>query len=335
MTDVRNIAKWTVAVLSMAIVVGSLLFIIRQSRPKPPIRLTGITLRRDTDPRKQIPIADAEVTATTDFTVTKTVSDASGLFSLTLPAEEGEPQVAKLTFAHPGYLPFQISRATGNQLYLAYMTPTPEKMVSPVTGNMVTLASIRVRYSEKATITNNTGSLVKAFEVVNTGNVPCSPNEPCSPDNKWKATIYSFVEHGQDQLFRHPRLACIAGPCPFTRIEAQDLVADGHDLKISIRNWSDTATFLLEAEVSQTITTDVVRQSYPTIFGSSMSFILPATAEGPSIEADLNGQPIVFPLGPDLIVSWGTCSVQVSPDQTKVYRCDLKPGYRFQPPAGR
>jgi hypothetical protein len=66
-----------------------------------------------------------------------------------------------------------------------------------------------------------------------------------------------------------------------------------------------------------------------------MSFILPASAEGPSIEADVNGQPIVFPLGPDLIVSWGTCSVKVSPDQTKLYRCDLNPDYRFPAEEGR
>jgi hypothetical protein len=330
MIDGRKIAIGATVILSVTIVVGSLFFIIRQSRPKPPLRLTGVTLRRDTDPRKQIPIAGAEVTASTVSSVVRTVSDASGLFSFAFPAQEGEPQAAKIAFAQSGYLPLEIREATGNQLYLAYMTPVPQKRVSPSTGRVSSLSNVRVRYSEKATVTNNIGPLVKSFEVVNTGNIPCNQHEPCSPDGKWKATINSFVEHGQDQEFRHPRLACIAGPCPFTRIESQELVADGHDLRISVRNWSDTATFLLEAEVSQTITTQVVRQSYPTTFGPSMSFILPASAEGPSIEADVNGQPIVFPLGPDLIVSWGTCSVKVSPDQTKLYRCDLKPEYRFQ-----
>jgi hypothetical protein len=334
MTDVRKIAKWAVAVLSLAILIGSVLFIIRQSRPKPPLRLTGVVLRRDTDPRKQIPLADAEVTATTASTTTRTVSDPSGLFSFTLPAREGEPQVAKLAFAHSGYEPLDITNATGNQLYLAYMKPLPEKMTMPVNQKVVTLSNVRVRYTEKATVTNNIGPLVKPFQVVNKGNVPCDQTQPCSPDGKWKATIYSFVEQGHDQVFRHPRLACIAGPCPFTRIESQDLVDDGHSLKISVRNWSDTATFLLEAEVSQTITTDVVRQSYPTEFGSSMSFILPASAQGPSVEADVDGQPIVFPLGPDLLVSWGTCSVKVAPDKTKAFRCDLKPGYRFPPASG-
>jgi hypothetical protein len=74
---------------------------------------------------------------------------------------------------------------------------------------------------------------------------------------------------------------------------------------------------------------DVVRESYPVIFGQTLSFSLPATAEGPSIEAEVNGQPIVFPLGPDLFLSWGQCTLEISKEQSKVYRCELKPGYRF------
>jgi hypothetical protein len=75
---------------------------------------------------------------------------------------------------------------------------------------------------------------------------------------------------------------------------------------------------------------DVIRQSYPAIFGSTMSFTLPAGAEGPSIEAELNGNDIVFPLGPDLILSWANCTLKVSPDQGQLYRCELKAGYRFR-----
>jgi hypothetical protein len=74
----------------------------------------------------------------------------------------------------------------------------------------------------------------------------------------------------------------------------------------------------------------MVRQAYPVIFGSEMSFTLPGTAGGPSIEAELNGSYIVFPLGPDLILSWATCSLKQNPDGSKLYSCELKPGYRFQ-----
>ena len=40
---------------------------------------------------------------------------------------------------------------------------------------------------------------------------------------------------------------------------------------------------------------------------------------------------IVFPLGPELYLSWADCSVRNNSDaeKTTVYRCELKPGYRF------
>jgi len=40
---------------------------------------------------------------------------------------------------------------------------------------------------------------------------------------------------------------------------------------------------------------------------------------------------MVFPLGPNLSLSWAACNVRTGPEQDKttVYRCELKPGYRF------
>jgi hypothetical protein len=97
-----------------------------------------------------------------------------------------------------------------------------------------------------------------------------------------------------------------------------------------VRNWSDTATFLVEAEVTRSLPSDAIRQAYPTIYGRAMSFTLPSTAEGPSLEADLDGTEIVFPLGPTLRLSWAECNLQVRSDQTKLYGCELKPGYQFR-----
>jgi hypothetical protein len=94
-------------------------------------------------------------------------------------------------------------------------------------------------------------------------------------------------------------------------------------------DWSDTATFLLEAEVYRPVKTDVIRESYPVIFGQVLTFTLPAAAEGVSIQAELDKMMIVFPLGPSLFLSWADCQLQVNKDQTRVYRCELKPGYRF------
>jgi hypothetical protein len=70
--------------------------------------------------------------------------------------------------------------------------------------------------------------------------------------------------------------------------------------------------------------------SYPVIFGDGMTFTLPSTAESVSIQADINGQSIIFPLGPSLFLSWASCDAEVSPDKAKIYRCSPKPGYRLQ-----
>ena len=125
------------------------------------------------------------------------------------------------------------------------------------------------------------------------------------------------------------RVSCIAGPCPFTKTESDGFSRGGRRISVSLRAWSDSVTFLVEAEVVRTMLSDTIRQAYPSIFGRDMTFTLPPTGQGPSIEAEVNGLEIVFPLGPDLSLSWASCSVQVASNRTKLYSCELKRGYRF------
>jgi len=98
---------------------------------------------------------------------------------------------------------------------------------------------------------------------------------------------------------------------------------------VTARDWSETATFLLEADVVRNMVSDVIHISYPVIFGQALNFTLPPSAQGVSIDADLNRETITFPIGPDIFLSWADCDVRSNQDQTKVYRCQLKPGYRF------
>jgi hypothetical protein len=169
------------------------------------------------------------------------------------------------------------------------------------------------------------------LEVVNTGNVPCGDRSFCSPDGKWKAAIGSLpLDAGEGQEFQNVRVSCIAGPCPFAKIESDGFSRGGRKIDVSVRAWSDTVTFLVEAEVVHSMLSDVIRQAYPSIFGRDMTFTLPPTGQGPSIEAEVNGFDIVYPLGPDLSISWASCNVQVASNRTKLYSCELKPGYRFQ-----
>jgi hypothetical protein len=187
-----------------------------------------------------------------------------------------------------------------------------------------------VRYSSNSVTDVNVGSAVRTFQVANTGNVPCRGQHPFSPDGEWKAAIAGVsLEAGTGNVFRNARASCIAGPCPFTKIESDNFSREGSTISVSARDWSDTATFLVEAEVYHPMVNDLVRQSYPVIFGQALNFTLPASAQGVSIEADINSLTVVFPLGPDLYLSWAQCSARITPDQTRVYRCELRPGYRF------
>jgi hypothetical protein len=215
------------------------------------------------------------------------------------------------------------------QLVVAYMTRLPKAAPRAQHEPLTAITNVVLRYTAKGSNTVNVGSAVNTYEVVNSGDVPCDGQSPCSPDGKWKAALGQFsADAGENNQFRNPRLSCIAGPCPFTRVEANRTTDDGRRLAISILNWSDTTTFLMEAEVVHTMQNEVVRHAYPAIFGRVMSFTVPEDAEGPSVEAELNGTDIVFPMGPDVVLSWATCTVTRS-DHTKLYRCSLKTGYNF------
>ena len=195
-------------------------------------------------------------------------------------------------------------------LYVVRMKPVPAQAAAPPGVHEITVKDVRVRYSEKTSNTVNVGSTAKTFTVPNTGNVPCAGHAPCSPDGKWKAAVGGVtIDAGQGQQFQNARVSCIAGPCPFTKIETGAIPTPGRTITVMVRNWSDTVTFLVEAEVTRSMPSDAIRQAYPAIYGRSMSFTLPATAEGPSIEADLGGDEIVFPLGPALQLSWAECSL--------------------------
>jgi hypothetical protein len=176
----------------------------------------------------------------------------------------------------------------------------------------------------------NVGSAVKTFEIENIGNVPCKGQHPCSTDGKWKGALGSAtLDAGPGNQFRNARASCIAGPCPFTRIESDRFSQGGQIITVAARDWSDTTTFLLEAEVYRSMEGQVEHWSYPVVSGEGLSFTLPSDAQSVSIEAEIGGQTIIFPLGPQLLLSWANCDTRVNPDRGRVFRCTPKPGYSF------
>jgi hypothetical protein len=342
MTRGEKIFIWIAFVVVFGIPAGIILIAITRPHPPPPpkpVTITGAVLRQDSDPRKQQPIANAEISVSGGNATAYGKSDVSGLFRVTLRPGITPGETITVKVESPDYKPFTVTEVPRDQLWVVRLVPILHEANKPSTtatttevpSHEVAIRDVKVRYSVKFLSTQNVGFASQTFEVVNTGNVPCKGRTPCSPDGKWKAAIGSVtLDAGDNNEFRNPRISCIAGPCPFTKIESGDVATPARKLTLSALDWSDTATFLVEAEVTHTMVSDMVRQAYPAVFGNGMSFTLPAAAEGPSLEAELDKDEIVFPLGPELILSWATCQVELTANKNKIFRCELKPGYVFK-----
>ncbi len=335
--------KWIVlwSIVGAIIIATVAALIVRARRwDRSLLTFQGATIRRDADLRRQLPIADVEVTATRGATSVTTQTDASGFFRITFPEVIWPGQTVILSFRHEDYWPLDLNipiqfRSTAKRDYVAAMEPMPQATPARTGPNRpaITVSNIRVRYTVNFRSEENIGSAVRTFQVANQGNVPCRRQAPCSPDGNWKATMGSVtMDAGTGNEFRNVRASCIAGPCPFTRVEANQVQNQGRTVTVSAVNWSDTTMFLVEAEVFRTSIASSVRHSYPVIFGRTLNFTLPPTQEGVSIEADIDGAPMVFPLGPELYLSWATCSRRINQDAEEksiAYRCELKPGVKF------
>ncbi len=302
---------------------------VRQYRK--PIVVTGAVVQFSDDTLKQSPVTDVQVRAADDLAPAESKSDFSGFFSLPLRSGVKRGEKISLTFQHPDYLPLTLTGTVGDELFVAHMRPVHGTSDAPVNHPEVVVGNVVIRYSTESTNSANVGSGVKIFQVMNMGNVPCDHARVCSPDGDWKASVAeASLDAGSGNIFRNARVSCIAGPCPFTKIDSDGFSAGGRTISVSIRDWSDSTTFVLQAEVFHIQADELVRQYYPTIIGRTLNFSLPAGSSGLTIEAEVNGTEIDFPLGPQPILSWADCRVSTGRDRTATYRCELKPWCRFR-----
>ncbi len=332
----RKLSLWIAIAAGAALIVWAVVARVHRWRPRT-ITLQGAVLRDDPDPRRQLPVAGVSVTATDGMMSTNGESDASGYFKLKFRERLWPGHTLQLMFRKPDYSDYNLTvpmsyRGAGDKVYVAMLKPLVEEKEANTGKKLSVISNVRIRFTENTEGDENIASAVKTFQVENQGNVPCNGQGPCSPDGKWKAAVASVtLDAGTGNEFRNARASCIAGPCPFTRIDSSGFERGGRMITASALDWSDTATFLLEAEVFRKSINSSVRESYPVIFGRTLNFVLPATQEGVSIEADIDGTPIVFPLGPEMYLSWAACNARSSHDaaSSTVYRCELKPGFRF------
>lgn len=324
----RSRVMISIAILAAGGVAAGLVETVWVHRAKH-LALEGAVIKRDADVNKRSPIANVQVSVQGALVPIVTKTDFSGFFKVKLPigARRGESVV--LQFRHSDYQPLDVTEVISDQLYVVRMTPaaTPQRK-SATPGPVIKISNLRVRYTTQIESEVNVGSDVTTFEVKNDANVPCDKRAPCSPDGKWKASIGSAsLDAGYGNVFDNARVSCIAGPCPFTRIVKDEFSRSARQISVSVLGWSGTTTFLMQGEVFRREISDSVRELYPVIFGNSINFSLPPPAEGPSFEAEINSVETVFPLGPNPSVPWANCNVQVARNDSKSYRCELKPSY--------
>jgi len=323
-----NRVWWIAAGLGAAAGLAAIAFLIYLWRP---VSIQGAVVRQDSDPRKQSPIADVEVTLANSSKPITTKTDFAGYFKIPLPRELRQDHSIVLRFRHPDYEPLDTTESLANQLYVIPLVPVSEASTAYLQHPQLPVSNVIIRYTIQTSTGMNIGTGVTTFQVENKGNVPCDHQGPCSPDGRWKASIASAsLDAGEGNVYDDARLSCIAGPCPFARIVADHFSHGGRLISVSVLGWSDTTTFLLQAEVTRQQISDIVRGTYPVIYGQSLNFTLPPAAQGATLQAEVDGTSIVFPLAPTPILSWADCSVRVGRDQSKSYRCELKPAYTFR-----
>jgi len=328
----RKIATIAGVIAALAIVAAAVFIFVHSRRTKlRPIVIQGAIVKHNTDTKRESPIADVEISAEDGLGLGKVKSDFSGFFRLTLNPQVLPGQSVTLDFQHPDYLPGKLQAVVGDHLYVVELAPVHGEVEAALNEKAVIVSDGLVRYSINTSSLENIGSGEKTFQVENEGNAPCRGQKPCSPDGKWKASIGSAsLDSGDGNVFQNARISCIAGPCPFTKIDSDSFSRPARTISVSVRNWSDTTTFLLQAEVYRSVVSTLIRVSYPVIFGRSMNFTLPADAEGPTLEAEMDGTQIIYPLAPSPVLSWAVCNVRAESKQAKDYRCELKPAYSFK-----
>jgi hypothetical protein len=298
------------------------------------LAVEGAVILEDSDAKKESPIAGVTISvdlADSAEPAATAVSNFSGYFKLELPSSAVSGESVTLRLRHPDHQPVDLEVPVAGQLHVIRMASArPDAPPRPTRPDIV-LSDIVVRYTVESRTAMNIGSGAKTFDVDNSGNIPCDRHPPCSPDGKWKATDGGVsLDAGTDNEFRNARLSCIAGPCAFTRVVSDGFSRGGQVITATVRNWSDATTFALEAEVYRPQNTNTTQRSYPIILGRQLNFTLAASAEGVSIEAEVDGLPIIFPLTPNGVLSWAACDIGADKGQARLYRCELKPGYIFK-----
>src|SRR5215472_4699563 len=108
----RKWIVWAGAVVVAAAVIGTLIVRSHRWRPRT-ITIQGAVIRKDADPRKELPVAGVDVVATDGLMTVRTQSEASGFFSLNFRENVWPGQTVTLSFRSPDYESYDLTLHPG------------------------------------------------------------------------------------------------------------------------------------------------------------------------------------------------------------------------------
>ncbi len=192
-------------------------------------------------------IQGVRVTSSNGLASGPALTGSDGLFSLQLKPEAKNGIAIELNFNHEDYQEKDIPEvfAAGTP-YVFYLWPKNYTYLTPPIPRRSILNFFAV--AEAAPPLEST-----TFQVQNRGSVRCNGRPPCSPDGKWKAAVVTAsldARQGRVFLAGHTHADCIAGPCPWTKIDTDGFSKGGQRISVSVRNWSDTVTYRLWGEMT-------------------------------------------------------------------------------------
>ena len=301
---------------------------------QPAISIEGTVILQDDDPTKESPIAGVSVAVEPDDGVSlvdTATSDFSGYFKLRLPPTIVYGDSVTLRLRHPDHQPIDLVVPVAEHLYVMRMSSAhPEVQPRPARPDIV-LSEIIVRYTIESRTALNIGSgarpstcpIVAMSRAIGSRRVHLMAS-----GRRRTAVCRSTPERATSFAMR---------ACPASLVHARLRISSRMDFRAAARSSRPRSATgrtrprsRLKPKCSGLRTP--IRLSVPTQSSSDTGSTLhwPPPPRGVSIEAEVDGEPIIFPLAPNGILSWATCNVRIQKEQARLYRCELKPGYIFK-----
>ena len=112
--------------VTLAAIFAGILLLRRHNRP---MMLRGAVIRQDTDPKRELPIAEVEIEAIANGSVIGDgKSDSSGFFAIGLRTGIRPGRPITLRLRHADYQPLELREFAGDKVYIAHMVSIPHEV---------------------------------------------------------------------------------------------------------------------------------------------------------------------------------------------------------------